>query len=247
MASRSADAATKAIAELKDITGREAIFVKLDLSSQTSVQTAANEFLSKEKRLHVLFNNAGVMDPPLAMVSAEGYDYTFATNVIGPYLLTTTLLPALLAGATSSEDGKARVVTLASVMHRLRPTIDFDSLVDGPARVELGETALYAQSKNADIVLSKEIARRYGDRGIVSTAVNPGILHTHLMRHLDSITKMILKPALWKASYGSVCLNGKYLIPWARVGDAQASTQDENTGKFLWAWLENHTRAAAAK
>lgn len=87
------------------------------------------------------------MGPPLAQVSADNYDYSWATNVMGPYLLTTLLLPALFAGAKSSTDGKVRVVNTASIMH-LIGGIDFNTLVDSPARIKFGETALYAQSKN---------------------------------------------------------------------------------------------------
>ena len=58
IATRSKDKADKAIAELRDATGREAIFLKLDLASIASVRKAANEFLNKEKELHILFNNA---------------------------------------------------------------------------------------------------------------------------------------------------------------------------------------------
>lgn len=102
---------------------------------------------SKEIELHALFNNAGVMGPALAQVSEDHYDYSWATNVMGPYLLTTLLIPALLAGAKSSTDGKARVVNTASIMHRLGG-INFDTLVDGPARIKFGGWALYCQSKN---------------------------------------------------------------------------------------------------
>ncbi|KZP05240.1 NAD(P)-binding protein [Athelia psychrophila] len=258
MAARSSEAATTAIAQLKAITGREALFIKIDLSDPRSVKAAAEEFLSKEVKLHVLFNNGGVMVPPLAQVSEDGYDYSWATNVMGPYLLTTLLLPALLTGATSAGDGKARVVNTCSVMHHLR-AIDFDALVDGPARLRLGGTELYCQSKNAIVVFSKELARRYGDRGIVSTAVNPGNLNTELMRNLDSIDKIILKLVTYPARYGALTplyagtaagsaqFNGKYFIPWAHEGVPRLDTQDDAIGKKLWSWLDEHTQTILAK
>lgn len=93
------------------------------------------------------------MVPPLAQVSVDGYDYSWATNVMGPYLLTTALLPALFAGAKSSVDGKARVVNTSSIMHHLCP-INFDALVDGPDRTKLGQTVLYCQSKNVGLIHS---------------------------------------------------------------------------------------------
>ncbi|KAF7980510.1 hypothetical protein HWV62_38024 [Athelia sp. TMB] len=258
MATRSEEAANKAIAQLKEITGREAFFIELDLSSPKSVKATAENFLSKETELHTLFNNAGVMGPPLAQVSVDNYDYSWATNLMGPYLLTTLLMPALLAGAKSSLDGKARVVNTASIMHRLGG-INFDTFVDGPSRIKFGETALYCQSKNATVVLSQELARRYGKHGIVSTAVNPGNLDTDLLRHLEWIEKAVMRPLMYPARFGaltplyagtstaSASFNGKYFIPWAREGTPRPDTQDEVIGKRLWAWLEEHTQAVLAK
>lgn len=60
LAARSKEKAEKAIAELKEETGKEAYFLELDLASMASVRKAASEFLSQEKTLHILFNNASV-------------------------------------------------------------------------------------------------------------------------------------------------------------------------------------------
>lgn len=87
------------------------------------------------------------MGPPLAEVSVDNYDLSWATNVMGPYLFTTLLMPALLAGANASADGKARIINTASIMHQLGG-IDFNTFIDGPARVKFGELAIYCQSKN---------------------------------------------------------------------------------------------------
>ncbi len=63
LAARSQEKATAAIASLKEETGREAIFLKLDLANLASVKAAAQEFLTKEPELHVLFCNAYVSRP----------------------------------------------------------------------------------------------------------------------------------------------------------------------------------------
>lgn len=60
IAVRNKEKAEKAISELKEVTGKDAIFLELDLASLASVRKAAQEFLSKEKELHILFNNACV-------------------------------------------------------------------------------------------------------------------------------------------------------------------------------------------
>lgn len=66
MAARSVEKATSTIAELKEQTGREARFIQIDLANLASIKKAANDFLSKERQLHVLFNNACVRDRPLS-------------------------------------------------------------------------------------------------------------------------------------------------------------------------------------
>lgn len=83
-------------------------------------------------------------------------------------------------------DGKARIVTTSSSRAYVAGKIDFETVKDGPARVEKGTKALYDQSKlvtwcldhprytKFDAVVAAELARRYGDQGIVSVALNPG-------------------------------------------------------------------------
>jgi retinol dehydrogenase 12 len=70
--------------------------------------------------------------------------------------------------------------------------VKFDTLKDGPARKKLSTTALYIQSKFANFVVAKELARRHGDEGIVSVSVNPGALKSDLTRHIDSLLKKIV-------------------------------------------------------
>ncbi|KIO23027.1 hypothetical protein M407DRAFT_215532, partial [Tulasnella calospora MUT 4182] len=83
MASRSKERAEKAIADLKQETGKDAIFLELDLASLDKVTKAAKEFMSKEPALHILFNSGGVMVPPIEQVTEDGYDLQFGTNVLG--------------------------------------------------------------------------------------------------------------------------------------------------------------------
>ena len=107
MASRSAQRAQDAIEELRKETGKEALFLQIDLADLQSVKRAANEFLryvhclsfsvttrieppltgrcSKEERLDVLFNSGGLMYPPVEQTTKDGYDLQFGTNVIGAW------------------------------------------------------------------------------------------------------------------------------------------------------------------
>ncbi|PPQ63836.1 hypothetical protein CVT24_009786 [Panaeolus cyanescens] len=252
LAARSKEKAEEAIAELKKETGKEGIWLQLDLADLNSVKAAAQEFASQEKELHVLFNNAGVMVPPIDMVTAQGYDLQFGTNVLGHFYFTKLLLPQLLAGAKSSPDGKARVVNTSSSASLYALGLDFNTFKDGKARKKKGTSLLYAQSKLGNILYSNTLARKYGDQGIVSTSVNPGNLKTDLARHLPKFVSAVMNAVLlYPAPYGALTqlyagtmpqgaeLNGKYLIPWARIGTRPNSvSNDEKLQEELWKWLE---------
>ncbi|KJA17447.1 hypothetical protein HYPSUDRAFT_206169 [Hypholoma sublateritium FD-334 SS-4] len=255
MACRNQLKAAEAILELQKQTGREATFLQLDLSDLHSVKAAAEEFLTKEDELHVLFNNAGVMLNHIDELTTQGYDIQFGTNVLGHYYFTTLLLPALLAGAKSSPDGKARVVNTASAAAMFISDIDLNHLKDTPERRKKGTGVMYSQSKLGNVVFSNELARRYGAQGIVSTSLNPGNLDSDLMRHISSWQHSLVKLILWDPSYGALTqlwagtspegaqLNGKYLIPWARIGSASAAGSDPKLGAQMWDWMEKQVIA----
>ncbi|KAH9037555.1 NAD(P)-binding protein [Lactarius hengduanensis] len=211
LAARSAQKANEAIAELKNETGKEAIFLQLDLSDILAVRKSAQEFLSKESQLHVLINNAGVMVPPKDQVTTQKYDMQFGTNVIGnrlsssgPWLLTELLLPALFAATDASlSHEKARVVTVSSIVNYFIKGLDFDALADGPTRTRYGELELYNKSKFGNVVVARELARRYGDK-IVSTSLNPGNIRTELQRNMPGWQSAILNRIMYPPSKGAL-------------------------------------------
>ncbi|KAK7682520.1 hypothetical protein QCA50_014320 [Cerrena zonata] len=253
LGSRSKSKAEAAIKELKEATGKEAIFLELDLASLASVRKAAEEFLSKEKELHQLYLNAGVMAPPVDQLTSDGYDLQFGTNVIGHFLLTKLLLPALLAGKETSPDKHARVISTSSFAAYLY-TLNFDTFKDGLARKKLGTQSLYAQSKFANAIFARELARRYGHEGIISIACNPGNLQTELQRHVSAIQRRIISILLFPASYGALTQlwagtmpetlnhNGEFFIPWARVGKCRPEVNDQELAGKLWNWLEEEVK-----
>jgi retinol dehydrogenase 12 len=85
LAARDHTKAANAITDLKAATGKVANYLPLDLADLASVKAAAGEFMSKERQLHVLINNAGVMAPPVEQLTKDGYDLQFGTNVLGVY------------------------------------------------------------------------------------------------------------------------------------------------------------------
>ena len=95
---------------------------------------------------------SGVMFPPDYPLTKEGYDLQFGTTVVGHFYFTELLMPALFAGAQTSPDHHARVVTTASMAAYMQ-TLEYDTFRDGPARRALGTVKLYNQSKHVSPLL----------------------------------------------------------------------------------------------
>ncbi|KAK7441535.1 short-chain alcohol dehydrogenase [Stygiomarasmius scandens] len=255
MASRNATKAKETIDDLKTRTGKEALFIQLDLADLRSIKNAAEVYMSKEKELHVLFNNGGVMMTPIDELTAQGYDLQFGTNVLGHFYLTKLLLPILLSTAQATE-APVRVINTASVGHSMFPKLDFNTFRDGKARRRLWANQIYGQSKFGNIVFSNELARRHGDEGIISMSLHPGNLKTELSRHLPFLARQMEKILFYPSEMGALTqlwagtlpdseakgLNGKYLVPWARVGTAARSAYDPRLGMDLWQWCEEQVK-----
>ncbi|KII95295.1 hypothetical protein PLICRDRAFT_48258 [Plicaturopsis crispa FD-325 SS-3] len=258
IASRSQAKVEEAIKALKEETGKDSVhFLKLDLADLKSVKAAAEDFLQRESQLHVLYNNGGVMVPPLDDLTVDGYDLQFGTNVLGHFYFTKLLLPVLLATAKTSPQKSVRVVHTSSDAQWFS-NIHYDTLRDGPARRKYGTEQLYAQSKNGNVVFSNELARRYGDQGIISVSLNPGILKTELQRNLTGMQEKIVNKILKDVNvYGATstlyagfspegaALNGQYIIPWARLGRARGNALDPKDGQKLWDWLDEQVSKVA--
>ncbi|KAF9524212.1 hypothetical protein CPB83DRAFT_861628 [Crepidotus variabilis] len=255
IACRSQAKANQAIEDLKAQTGKEGIFLKLDLSDLPSIKATAEDFLSKENRLDILFNNAGVFRPPVEEVTAQGYDLQFGTNTLGPFFLTKCLLPALVNAAKSNEDGRARIVNTASSVAYWHTNIDFDILNDTEKRRRQTDMFLYGHSKLGNILFSNELARRYGDQGIVSTSLNPGNIQTDLQRTVPKreravMNKVILHPAdkgaLTQLYAGTMpeCAeyNGQFFAPWARLSKLPKGTDNLELASRLWEWFEDQVK-----
>ena len=145
-------------------TGVEPTLHICDLSDLDSIREFTTAFLESEEDLDVLINNAGVMTPEREQTPA-GFDRVFATNVLGPFLLTELLLPRI----SESDDG--RVITMSSGgMY----STGFD--LDDPQfqKPDYKPTAAYAHTKRAEVMLTEEWNDRSGDDGPVFYSVHPG-------------------------------------------------------------------------
>ncbi len=169
LACRSAERGEQALKTVREaVPDADAELGSLDLADLASVRAFAKEH--GEAPLDILVNNAGVMALPQRK-TADGFEMQFGTNHLGHFALTGLLMPALL------KTEKARVVTVTSMMAWIG-RIDFDDL-DGERRYR--RWTAYCQAKLANLVFTKELDRRAGDR-IISAAAHPGYAATNLQQ-----------------------------------------------------------------
>lgn len=153
--------------------------LEVDLSDQRSIRAAAAKFIAEHEHLHVLVNNAGVWTTT-RKTSVDGLELTFATNVLGYHLLTRELLPLL------ERSAPARIVNVAS---GLAKGLDLGDLFF--ERRKYDGMAAYAQSKQANRMLSWTLAEQLLDKRITVNALHPGIVNTELVRDATGVVGML--------------------------------------------------------
>jgi NAD(P)-dependent dehydrogenase (short-subunit alcohol dehydrogenase family) len=183
------DAARRIQRQVPNAKLRKAI---VDFADLATVRAFAARALAEGPPIDTLINNAGVMALPKREVTADGFERQFATNVLGPFLLTGLLLPAILRAAAP------RIVNVSSEAHTFRgagPLTDLNSERDyRPLRA-------YAKTKLQNILFTRELQRRAGDR-LLAVACHPGVADTNLpaasifrMRLLFRVARPIIHTA----------------------------------------------------
>ncbi len=156
--------------------------VKCDLSDLQSVREAAAELNNgKLFAINVLINNAGGMFDKKEL-SKDGFEMTFATNHLGHFLLTTSILPLL-------EKGHARIINLSSEAHKMGKA-NFDDLQW--ERRPYSAIKAYGEAKLFNIYFTKTLAEKYADKGISSFAVHPGVVRTGFGAESSGLSKFLL-------------------------------------------------------
>ena len=201
-------------------------FLKLDLADLASIKASAEEFLAKEKQLHVLFNNAGVMLPPRGSKTTQGYELQMGTNCLGPYLFSTFLKSILEHTASISPPNTVRVAWAGSLaIDASSPNGGVRIDEKGGARVENNTARDYGASKAGNLFLAQQFAEEIKDKSIVSVVsnlasiskifsaddiylkcFNPGNLRTDLQRHVTGagVRKIVSAPFKYAFLYPSV-------------------------------------------
>ncbi|XP_067874332.1 retinol dehydrogenase 13 [Heterodontus francisci] len=174
LACRDLEKANKTAEEIRKASGNGNVLVqKLDLASLQSVRSFANKILETETRLDILINNAGIMRCP-KWKTEDGFEMQFGVNHLGHFLLTNLLLD-LLKKSTPS-----RIVTVSSLAH-IRGKIHFDDInLDN----DYNPAVSYEQSKLANVLFTRELAKKLKGTGVTANSLHPGVVMTELARHM---------------------------------------------------------------
>ena len=244
---RSQERGRAAVAEARAAGGGETVaeLLPIDLASLGAVRAGAADLLGRHDRLHVLVNNAGVFSMQ-RQTSSDGYELTFAVNQLAPFLLTRLLLPLLTACAP------ARIVNVASGAHYgARMHWDDPQLASYPGH---GRVA-YGQSKLANVLFTRELARRLEGTGVVANAVHPGVVSTDLVRGVPFPVRWAFRifglspeqgaegPVMLAAAPEMAGVSGRY---FSRTREAQpsAAARDPEAATRLWSLCEQLTGLA---
>jgi NAD(P)-dependent dehydrogenase (short-subunit alcohol dehydrogenase family) len=181
------------LAAAGDAGGERLVPELLDLSDLDSVRSFAGRFGPRVDRLGGLLHNAGVL-PSHRERSAQGHELSFATNVLGPFLLTELLLPALRRGAPS------RVVVVSSGgMYTSR----LNARDPGLDRREFDGPRFYAHTKRIEVVLTELWAERERSSGVSFASLHPGWVDTPgLERSLPGFHRL-MRPLLRDPDQGA--------------------------------------------
>jgi WW domain-containing oxidoreductase len=220
--------------------------MELDISSLESVRKFVSQYCAKGLPLNILILNAGIMTPPFSL-SKDNIELQFATNYVGNFVLTNSLLDTMKK--TASESGKeGRIVMLSSEVHKVTYSggIWFDKIND-----EKSYSALkaYGQSKLAAILYVNELTKRLQEEGVNITAnsLHPGVINTNLARHggffamFVNAAKSFLKNIPQGAA--TTCyvalhpqlkgISGQYFAD-SNLSKASGYAQDPELAKKLW-------------
>lgn len=165
-------------------------FVRADFDLMAEVLSAARQIKTMTTHIDVLINNAGgVRDRKV--VTGEGLEATFASNHLAPFLLTRELLP-LLKESARSRPRAVRVIAVSSSAHRMLQGFDWrDPQMLGQSA--FNPNAAYCQAKLANLLFTRELARRLAGSGVVAQAMHPGVVDSNFASHGDELLQTSMR------------------------------------------------------
>ncbi len=217
---------------------RQVELMLADLSSQQQIRQLAKNFLAKERPLHILLNNAGVI-MLRRQETEDGVETTFAVNHLAYFLLTELLLERIKASAP------ARIVNTASDAHASAGgRLDFEDL---QSRKRYSLTKVYGKSKLANILFTRELARRLEGTGVTANSFHPGFVGSGFARNngvLASLGMTLLRPFARSPEKGAetavyLCasaevegVTGKYFFDQKEKWPKQYAQNDEDARRL---------------
>ncbi|XP_028044480.1 uncharacterized protein LOC113555286 [Rhopalosiphum maidis] len=207
-------AVTEIVADVKGDNLGQLVVEELDLASFASIKRCAKNILQKEKNIHLLVNNAGVMACPKGKTQ-DGFETQFGVNHLGHFLFTSLLLPRI------RNSTPARIVNVSSMAHT-RGVINFEDI---NYDANYSSLVSYSQSKLANVLFSKELSKRLEGTGVHVYSLHPGIVQTELGRTIDQVYFP-----------GMRFLARLFLYPWLKTPEQGAQTTlhcsiDEKAGE----------------
>jgi NAD(P)-dependent dehydrogenase (short-subunit alcohol dehydrogenase family) len=219
-----------------------------DLSLLAEMKRAGREIAAAEPRIDVLINNAGSVFPA-RQLTPDGLERTFATNHMAYFVLTCALRGRLAASAP------ARIVSTASRAHRDQ-VLDFDDL-----QLARGYKIwrAYGRSKLANILFTRELARRLAGTGVTANCIHPGFVTTGLGQRPGGVFGAVVRVFFMlagppepggdtivhvAASPDMAGVTGQYFVPVGKPAEPSAAARDDLAARRLW---EESERIAGVK
>jgi len=209
-----------------------------DLGSLAAVRAMAAEVDARHTRLDVLINNAGLTTLRREETD-DGFERVFAVNHLAPFLLTRLLQDKLIASSP------ARIVNVASNAHH-RAAFDIDDLNWQQRRYNA--LGAYGATKLANILFTRELARRLDGTGVTANCLHPGVVATHIFAGLGllgALFGIVARPFLLSPVQGArttvhlaaaqefAGVSGQYFSQCRRVEPA-AAAGDDAMARRLW-------------
>lgn len=242
---RNKERGNRAIQTIYDKTkSKKAISFNADLSSMEAIRKVSAEIKRTFPQIDVLINNAGAINQE-RIVTADGYELSFAVNHLAYFLLTNLLMENLKASP------KARIVSVASEASRIGK-LNFDDL---QSEKKYSSFKAYGQSKLANILFTYGLARRLEGTNVSANCLHPGGVKTRFAGEMNGFTGMIWKAftpflrtaekgaetIIWLASSPEVeGISGKYFKDKKEIRSIKPS-YDTDTQKKLWEVSERLT------
>jgi NAD(P)-dependent dehydrogenase (short-subunit alcohol dehydrogenase family) len=235
---RSREKLDRVAGDIASATGNRTIDTMIcDLTSMENVRKLASEFKQKYKRLDVLINNAGEIVNE-RRTTVDGFEYTLALDHLSHFLLTMLLLDLIKASAP------ARIMNISSSAHMIG-RINFEDLM---GEKKYNPMKAYGQAKLANLLFTRELARRLAGTAVTVNAVHPGAVRTNFGKGMKGRWRILLwlgSPFLIDAEKGAETsifvasspevadTTGKYFVK-KKEKESSRRSYDQAVARRLW-------------